>query len=275
MNKKIDKAYNNKDFLNGKAARPVRVLCELIEPEERLDENNIENTIVFFGSARPKEAEIANQELSEFEKRYKSTDYLKSDLQLEYVRLKRIQKLSKYYDDAVQLANKVSTWSRSQPAEIRNCFVCSGGGPGIMEAANRGAKEAGSKSIALGISLPFEQGVNEYASPELSFEFHYFFIRKFYFLYHAKAVFAFPGGFGTMDELFETLTLLQTNKLNKKMPIFLYGKEFWEGLINFNKFVEWGVISPQDLELFKMVDTVEEALASLIEQIGETNRRLS
>ena len=275
MNKKIDKAYNNKDFLNGKAARPVRVLCELIEPEERLDENNIENTIVFFGSARPKEAEIANQELSEFEKRYKSTDYLKSDLQLEYVRLKRIQKLSKYYDDAVQLANKVSTWSRSQPAEIRNCFVCSGGGPGIMEAANRGAKEAGSKSIALGISLPFEQGVNEYASPELSFEFHYFFIRKFYFLYHAKAVFAFPGGFGTMDELFETLTLLQTNKLNKKMPIFLYGKEFWEGLINFNKFVEWGVISPQDLELFKIVDSVEEALASLIEQIGETNRRLS
>lgn len=270
MNKKTDKAYNNKDFLNGKAARPVRVLCELIEPEERLEENNIENTIVFFGSARPKEAEMANRELSEFEKKYKSTDQLKSDLQLEHARLKRIQKLSKYYDDAVQLANKVSTWSRSQYSEMRNCFVCSGGGPGIMEAANRGAKEAGSKSIALGISLPFEQGVNEYASPELSFEFHYFFIRKFYFLYHAKAVFAFPGGFGTMDELFETLTLLQTNKLNKKIPIFLYGKEFWEGLINFNKFVEWGVISPQDLELFKIVDSVEEALASLIDEIGRT-----
>ncbi|HAD21987.1 MAG: lysine decarboxylase [Opitutae bacterium] len=270
MNKKTDKAYNNKDFLNGKAARPVRVLCELIEPEERLEENNIENTIVFFGSARPKEVEMANRELSEFEKKYKSTDHLKSDLQLEHARLRRIQKLSKYYDDAVQLANKVSTWSRSQSSEMRNCFVCSGGGPGIMEAANRGAKEAGSKSIALGISLPFEQGVNEYASPELSFEFHYFFIRKFYFLYHAKAVFAFPGGFGTMDELFETLTLLQTNKLNKKMPIFLYGKEFWEGLINFNKFVEWGVISPQDLELFKIVDSVEEAFASLIDEIGRT-----
>lgn len=270
MNKKTDKAYNNKDFLNGKAARPVRVLCELIEPEERLEENNIENTIVFFGSARPKETEMANLELSEFEKQYKPTDSLTSDLQLEHARLKRIQKLSKYYDDAVKLANKVSTWSRSQAPVMRNCFVCSGGGPGIMEAANRGAKEAGSKSIALGISLPFEQGVNEYASPELSFEFHYFFIRKFYFLYHAKAVFAFPGGFGTMDELFETLTLLQTNKLNKKMPIFLYGKEFWEGLINFDKFVEWGVISPQDLELFKIVDSVEEAFASLIHEIGRT-----
>jgi uncharacterized protein (TIGR00730 family) len=270
MNKKTDKAYNNKDFLNGKAARPVRVLCELIEPEERLEENNIENTIVFFGSARPKEAEMANRELSEFEKKYKSNDHLKPDLQLEHARLKRIQKLSKYYDDAVQLANEASTWSRSQSSEMRNCFVCSGGGPGIMEAANRGAKEAGCKSIALGISLPFEQGVNEYASPELSFEFHYFFIRKFYFLYHAKAVFAFPGGFGTMDELFETLTLLQTKKLNKKIPIFLYGREFWEGLINFNKFVEWGVISPQDLKLFKIVDSVEEALASLIDEIGRT-----
>ena len=169
---------------------------------------------------------MANLELSEFEKKYKSTDNLTSDLQPEHARLKRIQKLSKYYDDAVKLANKVSTWSRSQAPVMRNCFVCSGGGPGIMEAANRGAKEAGSKSIALGISLPFEQGVNEYASPELSFEFHYFFIRKFYFLYHAKAVFAFPGGFGTMDELFETLTLLQTNKLNKKMPIFYMVKNF-------------------------------------------------
>ena len=137
-----------------------------------------------------------------------------------------------------------------------------------MEAANRGAKEADARSIALGISLPFEQGVNRYADPDLSFEFHYFFIRKFYFLYHAKAVFVFPGGFGTMDELFETLTLIQTNKLQKKMPIYLYGKEFWEGLINFEKFVEWGVISPGDLDLFKMVDSTEEALESLINDIG-------
>ena len=139
-----------------------------------------------------------------------------------------------------------------------------------MEAANRGAKEAGSKAIALGISLPFEQGVNDYADPELSFEFHYFFIRKFYFLYHAKAVFIFPGGFGTMDELFETLTLIQTNKLRKKVPIYLFGKEFWEDLINFEKFVEWGVISPTDLELFKVVDSVDEALESLVEDLANT-----
>ena len=133
----------------------------------------------------------------------------------------------------------------------------------MMEAANKGAHQAGGSSIALGISLPFEQGVNEYATPELSFEFHYFFIRKFYFLYHAKAVVVFPGGFGTMDELFETLTLAQTGKLDKKLPVFLYGKEFWDGLINFDHFVKWGVISPEDADLFKIVDGVEEAFSEI------------
>ena len=131
----------------------------------------------------------------------------------------------------------------------------------MMEAANKGASEVNGKSVALGISLPFEQGVNSYATPELSFEFHYFFIRKFYFLYHAKAVIVFPGGFGTMDELFETLTLIQTKKLNKQMPIILYGKEFWEDLINFEQFIKWGVISPKDVELFKIVDDVNDAFS--------------
>ena len=125
-----------------------------------------------------------------------------------------------------------------------------------MEAANKGAFKANGKSVALGISLPFEQGVNSYATPELSFEFHYFFLRKFYFLYHAKAVIVFPGGFGTMDELFETLTLIQTRKLNKKIPIILYGREFWQNLINFEQFIEWGVISPEDINLFKVVDDI-------------------
>ena len=132
-----------------------------------------------------------------------------------------------------------------------------------MEAANKGAREAGGKSIALGISLPFEQGLNSYADPELSFEFHYFFLRKFYFLYHAKAVVVFPGGFGTMDELFETLTLAQTNKLDKKMPVFLYGSEFWEGLINFEHFIKWGVISPEDLSLYQIVDDVDDAFTKI------------
>ena len=137
------------------------------------------------------------------------------------------------------------------------------GGPGMMEAANRGASEANGKSVALGISLPFEQGVNSFATPELSFEFHYFFLRKFYFLYHAKAVIVFPGGFGTMDELFETLTLIQTKKLDKQMPILLYGKEFWENLINFEHFINWGVISEKDLDLFSVVDDVDEAFSCI------------
>jgi uncharacterized protein (TIGR00730 family) len=139
----------------------------------------------------------------------------------------------------------------------------------MMEAANKGAAEANGKSVALGISLPFEQGVNEYATPELSFEFHYFFLRKFYFLYHAKAIVVFPGGFGTMDELFETLTLIQTKKLDKKMPIILYGREFWDGLINFEHFIKWGVISSKDVELFKIVDNVDDAFASITSSLKQ------
>ena len=139
----------------------------------------------------------------------------------------------------------------------------------MMEAANKGAHQAGGKSIALGISLPFEQGVNEFASPELSFEFHYFFVRKFYFLYHAKALVIFPGGFGTMDELFETLTLIQTKKFVKKIPILLYGREFWEGLINFDKYVDWGVVSPSDVELFQVVDDVTTAFDGIVEGLEQ------
>jgi len=139
----------------------------------------------------------------------------------------------------------------------------------MMEAANRGAHEVGGQSVALGISLPFEQGINQYATPELSFEFHYFFIRKFYFLYHAKAIVVFPGGFGTMDELFETLTLVQTGKLQKKLPIFLYGREFWEGSINFDHFVKWGVISPGDVDLFQIVDGVEDAFSLITKSLDE------
>ena len=142
----------------------------------------------------------------------------------------------------------------------------------MMEAANRGAHKASTESIALGISLPFEQGVNQYASPELSFEFHYFFIRKFYFLYHAKAVVVFPGGFGTMDELFETLTLIQTGKLQKKVPIYLIGRDFWEGLINFNNFVEWGVISADDLSLFKIIDDTDDAYETITRDLEESSK---
>lgn len=270
MTDKISKAYNNRSFLNSAPARPIRVLCELLEPEERLEENNIKNTIVFFGSARPKPSAVAKAELENFLNEFPINEKHSEKQVRQLSKLKRIKKLSKYYDEAVKLANKISIWSKETNSKLRNSFICSGGGPGIMEAANRGAKEADSRSIALGISLPFEQGVNQYACPELSFEFHYFFIRKFYFLYHAKAVFVFPGGFGTMDELFETLTLIQTNKLKKKMPIYLFGREFWDGLINFEQFINWGVISPEDIDLFKVVDSVDEAYESLLLDL-ETN----
>jgi uncharacterized protein (TIGR00730 family) len=187
----------------------------------------------------------------------------------EVAKKERLVLLSKYYDQAVELSAKVTEWSKSLEVSGKKYLVCSGGGPGMMEAANRGAHEVGGQSVALGISLPFEQGINQYATPELSFEFHYFFIRKFYFLYHAKAIVVFPGGFGTMDELFETLTLVQTGKLQKKLPIFLYGREFWEGLINFDHFVKWGVISPGDVDLFQIVDGVEDAFSLITKSLDE------
>jgi uncharacterized protein (TIGR00730 family) len=222
----------------------------------------VDNTIVFFGSARPKPLNVANEELEQFLSELPEKNQHTEEQTIQLSKLEAIARLSKYYDQAVQLSAKLTKWS-DHNASDQKYFICSGGGPGMMEAANKGASEAGGKSIALGISLPFEQGVNPYADSDLSFEFHYFFLRKFYFLYHAKAIVVFPGGFGTMDELFETLTLVQTNKLHKKMPVFLYGKEFWDGLINFEHFIKWGVISPRDVNLFKIVDGVDDAFAQI------------
>jgi len=262
MSKKPIKAYDNHEFLTGHDARSIRVLCELIEPDIRLQKHGVENTIVFFGSARPKLSNLADAELNEFSSKLPPEGQQNDKQRTTLSRLTSVARLSKYYDQASELSQKLTQWSKNNASD-QKYFICSGGGPGMMEAANRGAKEAGGKSIALGISLPFEQGVNPYADDELSFEFHYFFLRKFYFLYHAKAVVVFPGGFGTMDELFETLTLVQTNKLQKKMPIFLYGEEFWDGLINFDHFIKWGVISPGDVNLFHVVDDVDDAFTKI------------
>ena len=261
---KPNKAYDNSSFLKSPHARPIRVQCELIEPDVRLAENNVENTIVLFGSARSKDSTQAQNELNAYVENLPEDPAQRSDEQTgELEKKERILLLSKYYDQAVELSERLTKWSLETEDPKKRHLICSGGGPGMMEAANKGAHQAGGSSVALGISLPFEQGVNQYATPELSFEFHYFFIRKFYFLYHAKAIVVFPGGFGTMDELFETLTLAQTGKLDKKLPVFLYGKEFWEGLINFDHFVKWGVISPGDLNLFKIVDDTEEAFLEI------------
>ena len=271
MSKQPSKAYDDSDFLNGHDARPIRVLCELMQPESRLREQQVDNTIVFFGSARPKPSAVAEEDLTAFENSLPVESERTEEQIAELQKLISIKNLSKYYDQAVELSKKLTNWSENNP-ENEKYYICSGGGPGMMEAANRGAKEVGGKSIALGISLPFEQGVNSFADPDLSFEFHYFFLRKFYFLYHAKAIVVFPGGFGTMDELFETLTLAQTNKLHKKMPVFLYGKEFWDGLINFDHFIKWGVISPGDVNLFQIVDDVDDAFYKITASLSSNSQ---
>jgi uncharacterized protein (TIGR00730 family) len=253
------KAYKNLEFLNSPEARKIRILCELEETEQRFKKENIEDTIVMFGSARTIPVRQARKELRELEASLKGKRRLSVKDKKALVDAKAKVRNAPYYDAAMALSRELTQWSMGLPDKKKRFIVCSGGGPGIMEAANRGAKKAGGASIGLGISLPFEQDLNPYITRDLQFEYHYFFVRKYWFLYFAKALIAFPGGFGTMDELFETLTLIQTHKLQKKVPIVLYGKEFWHTLINWDAFLEWGVISPEDLDLFHIVDSVEEA----------------
>ena len=177
--------------------------------------------------------------------------------------------MSRYYEEAVQLSAKITKWSQKIKDPLRKFYICSGGGPGIMEAANRGAHSVGGKSIGLNISLPMEQDPNPYQTRDLSFEFHYFFIRKFWFFYLSKAMIVFPGGYGTMDEFFELLTLVQTQKTKKHMPIILYGQSFWNELLDFDAMQRWGVISPEDLKLFKVVDDVDTAFRYLKDELTE------
>lgn len=261
---KPDKAYKNLGFLNSSEARSIRVLCELTEPAVRLRDQEVENSIVFFGSARNPAPERAEQLLAEMEQHESGPPLSEEAARQLKARRLQIERAVKYYRFARQLSRKLTEWSNRQEKPKRRFFVCSGGGPGIMEAANRGAQEAGGKSIALGISLPFEQKLNPYCDAELSFDFHYFFLRKYWFLYHAKALVVFPGGFGTFDELFEMLTLIQTRKTTKYIQILLVGREFWESTVNFSALVEWGTISPEDLGLFRLVDSVDEAFQLLI-----------
>src|SRR5713226_2598596 len=224
-------AYKNEAFLDSPAARSLRILSEYLEPLDHFRREQIRDTIVFFGSAR-----IAED-----------------------------GPLGQHYRDARDLARRITLWSDGFPNPTRRFVVCSGGGPGIMEAANRGASDANGKTIGLNIGLPFEQFPNPYITPELSFEFHYFFMRKFWFAYLAKALVVFPGGFGTMDEMMEVLTLAQTKKLAKKILILLYGSEFWKEIINFDGLVRHGMIAPEDLDLFQYADDPESAFKILSE----------
>ncbi|MDA3901649.1 MAG: LOG family protein [Spirochaetes bacterium] len=231
-------SYLDPDFVLSKEARPLRIMSEYLDPERKLKQNNVQHTVVFFGSARTKPDP--------------------SD------------PLAHAYKTAEELAFKLAQWSSTETDSNRKIFICTGGGPGAMEAANKGAARAGEKTIGLNIALPFEQDPNPYISPELNMEFHYFYMRKLWFLYHAKAIIVFPGGFGTMDELFETLTLMQTKKIDKPfLPVLLYNRKFWESLINFDTMKENGLISPEDTDLFSYFDTTDEAMDILKPAISE------
>lgn len=251
-------------FMGSAAARPARIMCEYLEPADRFRRLNIKNTIVFFGSARTPSREDALRRKKEVEARLKSAPRGKrAELVEELDAAKRSLIVSRYYEDAQELSRKMTAWSHSNHRPGKRFYVCSGGGPGIMEAANRGACAAGGRSIGLNITLPQEQEPNSYQSEELSIHFHYFFMRKFWFVYLAKALVVFPGGFGTMDEMFELLTIVQTEKTTKYMPIILYGSDYWKEVINFDALAKWGMIDSSDLKRFCFMDDVDETFRYL------------
>ncbi|MBI3645166.1 MAG: TIGR00730 family Rossman fold protein [Acidobacteriales bacterium] len=258
-------AYENEPFLNSPDGRILRMLSEYIEPLARFRREQIQDTVVFFGSARLQDQNDASHKLTEVHSNgaYVTAAQQASDMK----RAKAAVDMARYYEDARRLAYLLTEWSIQIPAKRRRFVVTTGGGPGIMEAANLGAHEAGGKTIGLNINLPFEQNPNPYITPSLNFEFHYFFMRKFWFAYLSKALVIFPGGFGTMDELFEILTLAQTEKLAKKIFVVIYGSEYWNKVVNFQAMVDAGVISAQDLDLFKIVDSPEEGFEFLKENL--------
>jgi len=254
-------AYNNETFLASPDGRILRLLSEYIEPLSRFRREQIQDTVVFFGSARVHSRDSANNQLNDV--RSNGANVTSSQQALDMRRAEAALDMARYYEDARRLAYLLTEWSAHIPARRRRFVVTTGGGPGIMEAANLGAHEAGGKTIGLNINLPFEQFPNPYITPSLNFEFHYFFMRKFWFAYLAKALVIFPGGFGTLDELFEILTLAQTEKLAKKIVVVIYGSEYWKKIINFDAMADAGTISPPDLELFKMCDSPEESFEFL------------
>ncbi len=268
MGKKATKAYKNARFLNSSDARTIRILSEYLEPEFRFKKLNVKDTIVFYGSARVVDGDTAQENLKKIRKKYDDNPSPGNEKELKLAKLK--VHMSQYYDAARELARMLAEWSQGLKNSHHRFLVCSGGGPGIMEAANRGALDVpGGKSIGLNISIMMEQNSNDYISPELNFEFHYFFMRKFWFVYLAKALVIFPGGFGTMDELWEVLTLTQTEKLKKKIPVVLYGKEYWNNVINFQYMVDHMVIDEDDLNYFKIVDSPQEAFDHLCHELTD------
>ena len=253
-------AYYNQEFLETTDARPIRILAEYLEPLRRFRRENIQDTVVFFGSARVHSRQVAERAWLKIRN---AKGPRKADYAATLKRSRKAVEWSRYYEEARELAHKLTKWSLSLEDPHRRFVVCSGGGPGIMEAANRGAHEAGGKSVGLNIRLPFEQGPNRYITKGLHFEFHYFFMRKFWFAYLAKALVIFPGGFGTLDEMFEILTLAQTRKLSKKLLVILYGTEYWNEVFDLRPLVEWGAIAEADMDLLRHVDSAEQAFEEL------------
>jgi uncharacterized protein (TIGR00730 family) len=277
-------AYQNSEFINSPDGRIFRMMAEYSEPMARFRRQRIEDTVVFFGSARFRALDEAHKALQLLEntgsiapappsEQPASPDEVErgeaSDVKLRLA--ESAVEMARYYEDARKLAWMLTSWAKTLPGRRHRFVVTSGGGPGIMEAANRGAWEAGGKSIGLNIKLPFEQYPNPYITPELNFEFHYFFMRKYWFAYLAKALVVFPGGFGTLDEMFELLTLSQTHKLAKKITILIYGPDYWKNVINLNLLAEKGAIAMKDRDLFQYVDTPEEAFEALKAGLSENH----
>jgi len=250
------KAYKNEHFLNSPDARELRILSEYIEPNTRFREFHVKDTIVFFGSARF----LSREQAEELVRRAEAGD---GDL----AQAKKKLEMSRYYEETRELASRLTTWSKSLEGTDRRFVICSGGGPGIMEAANRGASEAKGENVGLNISLPFEQNDNPFITRRLTFEFHYFFMRKFWFSYLAKAMVVMPGGFGTLDEFMEVVTLVQTLKIKKRLPIVLFGVEYWDSILNLQPMVDHGTISPEDLDLFFRTDSVDDAYEYLVQEL--------
>lgn len=255
--KEIVPPYRDPKFMESMPARPVRITAEYIDPLERLRHEKVGDTIVMFGSARIKSREHALAHLHKLRKekqRHATLEY-----RAELRDAKSALEMSRYYEEARELARRITSWSMSLGDHPRRFVICSGGGPGIMEAANRGASEAGGKSIGLSIELPHEQRPNDYISPELSFMFHYFFMRKLWFAQLAKALIVFPGGFGTMDELWEMLTLSQTGKLGRRNLILIYGRQYWDRVLDWKHMLRCGTINKQEYSLLEFADTVDQA----------------
>jgi uncharacterized protein (TIGR00730 family) len=265
-------AYQDPEFMNSITARPLRILAEYFDPMKRLRQANVGDTVVMFGSARIQPRDRALKDLERVRKQARGRRT--GEWRMKVSAARSIVDMSRYYEEARELSRRITSWAMTLGAHPKRFVVCSGGGPGIMEAANRGAAEAGGSSVGLSIQLPHEQWPNPYITPELNFCFHYFFMRKLWFAQIAKALIVFPGGFGTMDELWEMLTLMQTGKLSSHHLILIYGRQYWDKVLNWHHMVRTGTISLREYKLLQFADTVDEAFDHVRHDLEENHLRL-